>query len=116
MVRQTSKPKTAEEWQEFWAKDSELSKKISTFKTGIEEMDDMEFKNSLASLSKEQMETLMKEMRSTLTFYKKILTEPYYTEHPEKKEYSRYKDAKTKYESINRKGKIIYSLIANFNH
>jgi len=108
----TSKnPKTKEEWKQHWAENRELSEKVRKSMTSYIDLSDTEFKNSISEYSKEELQALMVKMRSEMTFYKKIVQEPYYVEHPEKKETQRYEEAFRKAKSINSKGKIVYSII-----
>jgi len=111
MRQQRSNPKTAEEWAEYWKKNAELEEKIKQSNTSYVDLSDIEFKNSIINLSQEELGSLLSQMRSTMNFYKKVLAEPYYVEHPEKKKTFRYEESFRCATSINSKGKIVSSLI-----
>lgn len=108
-----NKPKSAEEWKEHDVQNEALIREIKEKESSYVDMDDITFKNSLVGMNKEFLEHFLHSMRITRDFYKKVLTEPYYVEHPEKKSTYRYEDAHRKYESINSKGKVVQSLIQN---
>lgn len=111
MTQQKTKLVTKEDWADYWKRNAELEDKMKNVNMGYIDLTDLEFKNSIADLSKKQLEVLLIAMRSTMKFYKKILQEPYYTEHPEKKNTHRYEDSLRKATSINSKGKIVHTLI-----
>ena len=106
-----SKPANAEQWAEFWERIKAL--KIQLHESGKTYIDltDIEFKNTLVDMSQGDLVIMMTKMKSELGFYKRVLTEPYYTEHPEKKNTNRYESTLKKAQSINAKGKIIRSFI-----
>jgi hypothetical protein len=107
------KPKSAEDWAEFNRANKALAKEMAQKGKTYLDLSDVEFKNTLASATQEQLTALLKQMKSTREFYKKVLQESYYEKHPEKKSTHRYIDARKKYESVNSKGKIVHSLITN---
>ena len=81
--------------------------------TSYLDMPDIDFKNTLTEMSQEELKALLNQMKSTRAFYRKILQEPYYIEHPEKKLTLRFENVVKNYKSVNSKGKIVHSLIQN---
>lgn len=108
----TSKePRSKEEWAEHWKQYNELREKIKESMKHYSDLDDTEFKNSISEFTQEELKALLEKMRGEMNFYKKIVQEPYYVEHPEKKDTMRYQEAFQRATSINTKGKIVFSLI-----
>lgn len=106
-------PRTKEDWAAIDVKNRELTQQIKEMSTSYLDQSDIDFKNTLTETSEEQLKVLLNKMKSTRNFYRKIMQEPYYIEHPEKKFTHRFEDTEKKYKSVNSKGKIIYSLIQN---
>ena len=104
-------PRDKEEWDEFNRKNREFSKKLTQILSTYHDIDDVSFKNSLVDKSQEELKLMLNSMRSERKFYKKILQESHYTEHPKKKKTVRYEEALRKYNSVNSKGKIVTQLI-----
>lgn len=111
MKQKRFNPKTAEEWAEYWRENAKLEAKIKESNTSYIDLSDIEFKNSISNLSQDELKKMLESMRSTMRFYKKILEEPYYVEHPEKKKTFRYEESLRCATSINSKGKLVHSLI-----
>lgn len=107
------KTTTKEDFAAIDAKNKALVQQMKDKSFTYLQQSDVEFKNDISSKSQEDLKILITSMKSTREFYKKILQEPYYIENPEKKSTHRYKDAEKKYNSVNRKGKIVHSLITN---
>jgi hypothetical protein len=105
---QKANPKTKEEWDEFWEKNKILAEKIKKAGDSYITLSNEEFKNFIADMSTADKKVFMQKMRSTLQFYKKIVSEPYYEKN---KKGDRYYDAFRKYELINEKGKLISQII-----
>jgi hypothetical protein len=99
------------DWEDFNKKNKEFAQKLNSTQKSYHYMTDIEFKNNLLNIEKEVLKEQLNKMRSEREFYKKILQEPYYVEHPEKKNTIRYEDSLLKYNSINSKGKIIAELL-----
>lgn len=104
-------PKTKADWGAIANKNKELSAQMKKDHFTYVEMDDLNFKNSLEGQTQERLKVMIVKMKGEMLFYKKIMQEAYYVEHPEKKKTQRFKEAMRKYKSINSKGKIIHSLI-----
>lgn len=100
---------TAEDWDNYWAKNKELDERIRKAGHSYVDMDDQEFKNFISDMKEESLRAFTVSMKSTMLFYKNIVNEPLY--HNEKKRGQRFKAALEKYQSINSKGKIISQLI-----
>ena len=104
-------PKSKEDWDEFNKANKAFAERLKVNLQTYHYLSDIEFKNKISSNGIEDLKKLLTSMRSERNFYKKVLTEPYYTEHPEKKKTPRYEDSLLKYNSINSKGKIVLELI-----
>jgi len=104
-------PKTKADWGAIANKNRELSAQMKKNHFTYIEMTDLEFKNSLEGKAQDQLKKMIAKMKGEMLFYKKIMQEAYYVEHPEKKKTQRFKEAERKYRSINSKGKVIHSLI-----
>jgi len=100
-----------EGWAEYLEKNRLFAQSLTQSGKTYIDLTDIEFKNTLADLSQESLSSMILSMRSSASFYKKILLEPCYVEHPEKKNTHRYEDALKKFNSVNTKGRIIKSLI-----
>lgn len=111
MTQTKSNPKTKEEWDEYFRKDKALTERLKNNQSSYLDLSDQDFTEVVKGYSQEKLKAFLVKMRDTRMFYRKVLEEAYYTEHPEKKKTDRYLSSTKLYDSVNRKGKIVNSLI-----
>jgi len=113
-MRYPSRPKTKKDWELFDEKNRALAKMIADSSEHYYDVSDQQFSENIKRFSRAESVDFMKQMKNDLEFYKKVLNEKYYLNHPEKKSTHRYTETLRIAKSINSKGKIMVSHINTF--